>query len=135
MVLGHAWQGDTLIGAFARLTRAGTRIAFRARTSPGGRSSPVQKSLHLEPPKKWNRESGVGFRTPGRSCSALRGGGSAVGSQEFRDQSDLALGVIFRNLRHFLLSRRFQELTSCGVSSSPDLREEIAVAIAVKDHF
>jgi|SRR5580704_1924125 hypothetical protein len=80
------------------------------------------------------RESGVGFRIPG-GAAALSARSELTSADEAGDQRDLALGFIFRNLCHFLLSRRFQELPPGGVSGGPDLREKITVAIAVEHQF
>ena len=80
------------------------------------------------------RESGDGC-PDSREAAALSTGSELAGSEEAGDQGDLAPGFIFRNLRHFLLSRRFQELPSSGVSGGPDLREKIAVAVTVENQF
>ena len=82
------------------------------------------------------RRPGIRSGVPdSRGAAALSTGSELAGSEEAGDQRDLALGFIFRNLCHFLLSRRLQELPSCGVSGGPDLREKITVAIAVEDQF
>jgi len=87
-----------------------------------------------QPPKKetGNPEWGSGSRG---DRAALITWSELAGLKEAGDQRDLALGFIFCNPCHFLLSRRFQELPSIGVSGGPDLREKIAVAVTVEDQF
>jgi len=82
------------------------------------------------------RRPGIRSGVPdSRGAAALSTGSELAGLEEAGDQRDLALGFIFRNLCHFLLARRFQELPSIRVSGGPDLREKIAVAVTVEDQF
>ena len=82
------------------------------------------------------RRPGIRSGVPdSRGAAALSRGSELAGLEEAGNQRDLALGFIFRNLCHFLLARRFQELPSIGVSGGPDLREKIAVAVTIEDQF
>src|SRR5260370_24519589 len=60
---------------------------------------------------------------------------SRPGGGQAGNQHNFALGFEARSLREFFFLRRFRELSSTDGSRRPNLREEIAVVIAVEDEL
>jgi hypothetical protein len=123
----------------------GERVKYRAGGAMGQRPNletgiGVRPTVVKEGAKKVGIKEGPGIRSGdpdsrGVVEGAKRGVGSAGVMGEACDQGNLALSLILSDLRHFLFAVGLHELASLGIAFPPDLREKIAVAVAIENEF
>src|SRR6266513_5066023 len=81
------------------------------------------------------RKPELGLRLPLRWFAIAAATRSRPRGSQAGNQRNFAFRLDARHLRQFFFSRRFRELSSTDGSCRPNLREEIAVVVAVENQL